>query len=72
MDKVQGRVALVEQFLGVGVEIDQLETLAASNTERVSQEMKRSDLTGNVKLLKVHVRRMSKHLHSSTLHLCKK
>lgn len=55
MDKVQGGVTLVEQFLSVGVEIDQLETLAASNTERVSQEMKRSDLTGNVELLKIQV-----------------
>lgn len=52
MDKVKGGVALIEQFLGVGVEIDQLEPLAASNTERISQEMKRSDLAGNVELLK--------------------
>lgn len=51
MNKVQCGVALVQQFLSVGVEIYQLETLAASNAQRISQEMERGDLTRNVKLL---------------------
>jgi hypothetical protein len=39
VNKVQSGVALVKQFLCVSVEIDQLETLAAPDTQRIPQKV---------------------------------
>lgn len=53
MDKVQGRITEIQQVLSVQVgEIDQLESLTASNAESISQKVKRVGLAWDIEVLK--------------------
>jgi hypothetical protein len=66
VDKVQGRIAKVQQVLSIQIgEIDQLESLAATNTESISQKVQRIGFAWDIKVLFTN-RNKNKNVHNES------